>query len=86
MTYAVTWSIAALGQLNQIATAHADPPSVDRAAVWVDSILRRYPFDMGESRSGNERLWYSDVLGVYYHVDDRALSVRIMSVGPARRH
>jgi len=85
MTYIVTWSIAALAQLARVAAESGDPVGVDRQAVWVDSILRRYPFDMGESRNANERLWYSDVLGVYYRVDDLALTVRVMSVGPARR-
>ena len=86
MTYTVTWSIAALTQLARIASTHSDPTAVDREAVWMDSILRRYPFAMGESRSGSFRLWYADILGMWYSVDDDAMTVRIVSVGPARRH
>jgi hypothetical protein len=52
----------------------------------MDSILRRYPFSMGESRIGSDRLWYADIIGVWYRVDDNAMTVRILTVGPARRH
>jgi hypothetical protein len=85
MTYAVTWSVAALAQLARVAATLADPAAADREAVWVDSILRRYPLAVGESRFGAFRLWYADVLGLWYSVDDNAMTVRIVSVGPARR-
>ncbi len=86
MTYIVTWSLAALTQLAQIAAAHPDPTAVDREAVWMDSILRRYPLAMGESRFESFRLWYADLIGLWYAVDDNAMTVRIISAGPARRH
>ncbi|MBX9583237.1 MAG: hypothetical protein K2X87_23280 [Gemmataceae bacterium] len=85
MIYLVTWAIAALAELAAIAAARADPDAVDKAAQWVDYTLRRIPLDVGESRNPGERLWYGDVLGVYYSVDDRAMTVRIQSVAPARR-
>ena len=44
-----------------------------------------FPLDMGESRAGKDRLWYSDLLGVYFRVADEKMTVRIMAVGPARR-
>ena len=86
MTFTVTWSLAATLELARIAAAHTDPASVDREAVWMDSILRRYPFAMGESRLGSDRLWYADILGVWYRVNDDAMTVVILTVGPARRH
>jgi hypothetical protein len=86
MTYAVTWSLGATLELARIAAAHADPAAVNREAVWMDSILRRYPFAMGESRIGSDRLWYADIIGVWYRVDDNAMTVKILTVGPARRH
>jgi hypothetical protein len=52
----------------------------------MDSILRRYPNAMGESRERNERVWYADVLGIWYRVDDQTMRVTVLSVGPARRH
>jgi hypothetical protein len=86
MTYAVTWSVAAVLELGRIAATHAVPAAVDGEAVWMDSILRRYPYAMGESRVGSERLWYADILGIWYQIDDGAMTVTILSVGPARRH
>lgn len=54
--------------------------------MWIDSILRRYPLAMGESRFAADRPWYADSLGVWYRVDEVAVTVTILSVGPARRH
>ena len=86
MTFVVTWMLIALDQLAAVATARGDPRAVDDAARWVDYTLRRVPYDVGESRqSMNVRVWYGDVLGVYYYVDPDALTVRIVSAGPARR-
>lgn len=86
MTYIVTWAVPTALELARVATALDDPTSADREAVWMDSILRRYPNAMGESREGNERVWYADVLGIWYRVDDQAMRVTVLSVGPARRH
>ncbi len=85
MTYLVTWSATALSLLARIAAGRPDPEAVDQAAVWMDSILRRYPLDVGESRFGSYRLWYADILGVWYEVNDVAMTVLVISVGPARR-
>jgi hypothetical protein len=85
MTYSVTWTGAAIQLLAALERAAADPSAVRKAGDWVDYTLRRIPSNVGESRSGNDRLWYGDVLGVYYRVDDTAMTVRIISVGPARR-
>ncbi|MBX9580087.1 MAG: hypothetical protein K2X87_07225 [Gemmataceae bacterium] len=86
MTYLVTWTTAALAQLAAIVALHGDRRAVDQAAQWVDYTLRRIPYEVGESRqSADVRLWYGDVLGVYYHVNPAALTVRVASVAPARR-
>ena len=86
MTYLVTWSMVALTQLPRIATAHGDAAAVDQALVWMDYTLRRIPFEVGESRSRiAERVWYGDVLGVAYVVNDVEMTVRIVSVGLSRR-
>lgn len=86
MTYAVTWAMAAIGQFNQMLAAANDPDRIRRAADWVDYTLRRIPLDVGESRSSpGERIWFGDVLRVYYRVDADAMTVRVISVAPARR-
>ena len=86
MTYIVTWTVAASHHLAVLVANATDPASVRQAAAWVDYTLRRIPLNVGESRIRGNRLWYGDVLGVYYHVDEDNLRVRIISVGPARRH
>jgi hypothetical protein len=47
---------------------------------------------MGESRHPEEetpnpefRIWYEDVLGVYYRVDVAAMRVEVLFAGPAHR-
>jgi hypothetical protein len=86
MTFLVTWAVAALTELAAVVASHGDPRAVDDAARWVDYTLRRVPFDVGESRQTlNVRVWYGDVLGVYYFVDPDAMTVRVLAVAPARR-
>jgi hypothetical protein len=86
MTYVVTWSATALSLLARVAATFPDPGDADREAVWMDSILRRFPANVGESRFGRFRVWYGDVIGIWYRVDDVAMTVTIISAGPARRH
>jgi hypothetical protein len=85
MTYAVVWSMAAIGQLNRILQAAADPALVHAATNRIDYALRRTPRDMGESRDRGYRLWYEDVLGVWYSIDEGQLLVRIDLVCLSRR-
>ena len=51
----------------------------------IDWALRRAPRDHGESRAPGFRLWYEDVLGVYYHIDEDNMRVEVLYAGPARR-
>lgn len=85
MTYAVVWSVFALQEVTRVETAALDPATVRAAAARIDWALRRTPRDMGESRAPGFRLWYEDVLGVYYRVDEVAMRVEVLAAGPARR-
>ncbi len=85
MTYSVVWSMAAVTQLNRIIQAAADPAAVHAATNRIDFALRRTPRDMGESRRRGYRLWYEDVLGVWYSVDEAGMRVEVHLVGPSRR-
>jgi len=85
MTYAVSWKLDAILELNRIEAAAADPKVVREASARMDFALRRYPKDMGESRDVGFRIWYEDVLGVYYRIDDAAMQVEVIYVGPTRR-
>jgi hypothetical protein len=86
MTFAVVWSVIALQEVTRLEQAADDPAAVREAQDRIDFALRRYPREMGESRSPGFRLWYEDVLGVYYRIDETALSVEILFAGPTRRH
>ena len=87
MTYVVTWLPAAISLLDQLIVAADDPGRIRKAAEWVDYSLRRHPLDLGESRNWpGERVWYEDVLGVYFEADQDKLTVLVISIGPARRH
>jgi len=80
MTFSVIWKFTALLQLNSLIASSVDSASIQQTAAFIDFALRRVPHDMGESRDGNDRLWYVDSLGIYFAVDDNRLSV-----GPSRR-
>ena len=85
MTYSVVWSVFAVQEVARITSAAADPDRVRQAASRMEFMLRRYPRDMGESRDPGYRVWYEDVLGVYYRIDEAALRVEVLAAGPARR-
>ena len=38
-----------------------------------------------EAAAAGFRLWYEDVIGVYYRVDESNLRVEVLYAGPARR-
>jgi hypothetical protein len=85
MTFAVIWRFSASQDVSRVEATAADPDRVRQAAARIDHMLRRYPRDMGESRVPGCRLWYEDVLGVYYRIDEEQLRVEILFAGPARR-
>ncbi len=85
MTFAVVWTLAALEAATRVEQAASDPARVKAAQDRIDWALRRTPRDMGESRGPGFRVWYEDVLGVYYRVDEAAMRVEVLYAGPARR-
>jgi hypothetical protein len=85
MTFSVVWSLVALQAVTRLESMADDPARVRAAQDRIDWALRRTPRDMGESRSPGYRLWYEDVLGVYYRIDEAALRVEVLFAGPARR-
>lgn len=40
---------------------------------------------MGESREPGFRIWYEDVPGVYFSVDEVEMRVEVLYAGPTRR-
>lgn len=86
MTYSVVWSVFALQGLTRLEQEASYPVRIRDSVARIDWALRRTPRDMGESRDPGIRLWYEDVLGVYYRIDEEALQVEVLYVGPSRRH
>lgn len=85
MTHAVRWSLAALREATLFEQS-AGSVRVRAAQDRIDWALRRTPRDMGESRNPGYRLWYEDVLGMFYRIDEIAMTVDVLFCGPARRH
>ncbi|MBA4063432.1 MAG: hypothetical protein C0501_06910 [Isosphaera sp.] len=86
MTFSVVWRLVALQAVTRLEQAAADPARIRAAQDRIDWVLRRFPQDVGEDRDPGFRLWYEDVLGVYYRVDEDAMRVEVLFAGPARRH
>ncbi len=86
MIFTIIWKLAAIHQIGQIESHADDPARVREAAARVDFMLRRMARDLGESRDPGFRVWYEDVLGVFYRIDEDAMRVEVLFVGPSRRH
>lgn len=86
MTFSVVWSLPALQAAAQVEREADDPAAVHAAQDRVDYMLRRMPRDLGESREPGFRLWYEDVLGVFYRIDEDAQRVEVLFAGPSRRN
>jgi hypothetical protein len=85
MTFSVVWSVVAESDFRAILANADDPVVVRDAAARVDFLLRRMARDLGESRAPGFRLWYEDVLGVFYRIDEDAMRVEVLFAGPSRR-
>ena len=85
MTYAVVWSVFSIQETNRVERISADPARVRASIARIDHLLRRMPRDLGESREPGFRLWYEDVLGVFYRIDEAAMTVEVLYAGPSRR-
>jgi mRNA-degrading endonuclease RelE of RelBE toxin-antitoxin system len=80
MNYAVIWTKKAADQLAQAWLDATDRTAVQRASNLIDTLLATDPRAHGESRRGNDRLFYEPPLAVYYRVDDSDRKVFVLSV------
>ena len=83
--FAVEWHPYAIQKLLQIEFEAENPESIRTAASYMDFNLRRMPLDMGESRDGDNRVWYSDYLGLYFRVTGETNKVVVLNVAKAKR-
>lgn len=86
MTFSVVWSLPALQAAARVEQAADDPTAVRAAQDRMDFMLRRMARDLGESRDPGFRVWYEDVIGVFYRIDEDAMRVEVLFAGPSRRH
>ncbi len=85
MTWLVRWNLTAHSEVDRLVREDAVPPRIKQASEFIDYTLRRYPYDMGESRnSKHQRNWYGDVLGVFYEIDEATQTVTVYSAGLSR--
>src|SRR5262245_54649285 len=78
MKYTVLWQRKAEQSLADIWLRSLDREVVTHAAEAIDKELSEHPFEVGESRSGNERIIICDCLGAAYSIsrDDVVITRR----------
>lgn len=80
--YSVTWQLPILDRPADLYVA-ADPAHRDRIAAGVEAFNRRLavdPLGAGESRDGDWRIGFPDLLVVRFRVDLMADTVRVAGV------
>jgi len=80
MNYAVIWTKKALDQLALAWVGANDRTAVQRASNRIDAKLGMHPWAHGESRGGNDRLFFDAPLAVFYRIDDSDRKVYVISV------
>jgi hypothetical protein len=80
MEYGVAWNPAAEARLAEIWMAAADKQAVADGADQIESLLARTPLDVGESRTGNERILAVSPLCVRYDVWPDDMRVKVHNV------
>jgi hypothetical protein len=80
MKYTVVWKPAAEAELAEIWMAATAKGAIAAAGNQIDEQLKTKPNVLGESRSGNVRVWFIGPIGVTYEVLDDDRLVRVLDV------
>ena len=77
MNFIIVWSDAAIQDLARIWLQVSNRNAITRASNQIDQVLSQNPQYVGESRAGNERVFFEDPLGVRFEVviDDMIVTV-----------
>lgn len=77
--FEIQWLTSAEAELTQIWLASRDRYAVTQAASRLDAVLRVNPESVGESRDADERITFSEPLGVHFRVlpDHRVLVTHV---------
>lgn len=85
MNYTVVWLPSAEQALADLWTRGPDRDAVTAAANTVDSVLRRDPLRVGESRLGGHRILFMPPLMILYEVQELDRVVTVEAVKRSRR-
>jgi hypothetical protein len=81
MRFSAIWTPTAIDQMSLILRAIPERRSTFAATIkTITETLRTDPLSRGESREGNDRIWFVDSLVVTYSVNEQTRTVEIGSV------
>lgn len=80
MIWTVVWLDSAQDHLAHLWIYASDRNPVALAANRIDELLRRDPYAVGESRSGVNRVFLEQPLGISYDVSDEDRLVTVLAV------
>jgi hypothetical protein len=83
MRFTVVWRTLAQQQLAQCWITSPDRNAVTAAAASIDAALQRDPLNIGESRSGAERIAFFDPLWVQFEVSEPDRLVTVIDIWSA---
>lgn len=80
MKFRIQWQPAARDELAEmwLAASSAVRRRITVAAREIENILKHEPHDAGESRSGEERIFFAAPLAVLFEIDENDQLVRIL--------
>ena len=80
--FTVLWGQEALDKLPRLWTQSDSPirAAITAAMHQIDKTLAADPENTGESRSGEDRVWFAFPLGILFEVDRPKMAVRILQV------
>jgi hypothetical protein len=86
MNCLVVWAELAFEQMSLILSRYPDRRAEFAATLKkISATLHSEPQTQGESREGNDRIWFVDDLLVSYEVDEESATVEIGSIRLSRR-
>jgi plasmid stabilization system protein ParE len=80
MTFTVVWVMYAQNELARIWNNAPDRAAVAAAANRIDSLLRRNPIALGESRGGTTRVFFEPPLAITFRISEPDRMVYVLDV------
>ena len=80
MKYTVVWKPAAERQLARLWTGAPDAAAIAAAADKIDALLKRNPWNQGESRSATRRVTIERPLVTFFEISEADKLVEVLHV------